>query len=73
MAGTVKTKYLIIGNSVGGIGAAEAIREVDRRGKITIISDEAYHTYSRPLIAEHLAEGRPLERIGPHPWQWIEA
>jgi len=24
-----KTRYLIIGNSAGGIGAAEAIREVD--------------------------------------------
>ena len=63
MARTVKTKYLIIGNSAGGIGAVEAIREVDRTGKLTIISDEGYPAYSRPLIAEHLAEGRPLEKM----------
>ena len=58
-----KTKYLIIGNSAGGIGAAEAIREVDKIGAITIISDEPYHVYSRPLISEYLAEKWPLERI----------
>ena len=44
-------KYLIIGNSAGGIGAVEAIRKVDTEGTIAIISDEEYHTYSRPLIS----------------------
>jgi NAD(P)H-nitrite reductase large subunit len=63
MARTEKTKYLIIGNSAGGIGAAEAIREADKDGAITIVSDEPYPAYSRPLIAEHLAEGYPLERM----------
>jgi NAD(P)H-nitrite reductase large subunit len=63
MARTEKTKYLIIGNSAGGIGAAEAIREVDKAGAITIISDEPYPAYSRPLISEHLSYGYPLERM----------
>ncbi|MDH5696537.1 MAG: FAD-dependent oxidoreductase, partial [Dehalococcoidia bacterium] len=63
MARKERTRYLIIGNSAGGIGAAEAIREVDKAGAITIISDEPYPTYSRPLISEYLAEGRPLERM----------
>jgi len=63
MAGAEKIKYLIIGNSAGGIGAAEAIRGVDRVGTLAIVSDEPYPTYSRPLISEHLAEGRPLERM----------
>ena len=60
---TTKAKYLIIGNSAGGIGAAEAIREVDRQGRLVIVSDEPYPAYSRPLIAEYLAERRPLERM----------
>jgi len=60
---TAKAKYLIIGNSAGGIGAAEAIREVDSQGTLAIVSDEPYPAYSRPLISEHLAEGRPLERM----------
>jgi NAD(P)H-nitrite reductase large subunit len=63
MAKADKIKYLIIGNSAGGIGAAEAIRELDRVGKIAIISDEPYPAYSRPLFSEHLFEGRPLERM----------
>ena len=58
-----KAKYLIIGNSAGGIGAAEAIREVDKVGPIIIISDEPYPAYSRPLISEYLAEGLPVERM----------
>ena len=54
MARTEKTKYLIIGNSAGGIGAAEAIRGVDGAGATTIISDESYLAYSRPMISEYL-------------------
>ena len=63
MARTEKTKYLVIGNSAGGIGAVEAIRGVDKTGAITIISDEPYPAYSRPLISEYLANGYPLERM----------
>ena len=49
--GKVETvKYLIIGNSAGGIGAAEGIREVDKVGTIAIISNKSYLAYSRPLI-----------------------
>ncbi len=69
----VKAKYLIIGNSAGGIGAAEAIREVDTAGPITIISDEPYPAYSRPLISEYLAEKCPLERMLYRPAGFYEA
>jgi NAD(P)H-nitrite reductase large subunit len=57
------TDYLIIGNSAGGIGAVEAIRELDRTGAIIIISDEPYPVYSRPLISEYLAAPGPIEKI----------
>jgi len=67
-----KIKYLIIGNSVGGIGAAEAIRELDKKGTMAIISDEPYPAYSRPLISEHLFEGRPLERMLYRPADFYE-
>lgn len=56
-------EYVIIGNSAGGIGAAEAIREVDQEGRITIVSDEPYPAYSRPAISEVLARERTVERI----------
>ncbi len=44
-------KYVIIGNSAAAIGTVQGIREVDKEGEITLISDEKYHTYSRPLIS----------------------
>ncbi len=59
----MRSKYLIIGNSAGGIAAAEAIREVDNAGSIIIISDEPYPAYSRPLISEYLAHRYPVERM----------
>jgi len=48
-------RYVIIGNSYAGVSAAEAIRENDTGGEITIISDERYSVYSRPLISYYLA------------------
>jgi NAD(P)H-nitrite reductase large subunit len=57
------TRYLIIGNSAGGIGAAEAIREIDREGQITMVSDEPYPCYSRPLISKYLSRERTLETM----------
>jgi len=59
----LKTKYLIIGNSAGGIGAAESIRGLDRENPITILSDEPYPAYSRPLISEYLSCERTLEEM----------
>lgn len=44
-------KYVIIGNSAAAIGTVQGIRQVDKTGQIVIISDENYHTYSRPLIS----------------------
>jgi NAD(P)H-nitrite reductase large subunit len=57
----MQTRYLIIGNSAGGIGAAEAIRQVDNEGVLTIVSEEPYPAYSRPLISKYLAKERTLE------------
>src|SRR5215510_12323625 len=53
-------KYVIIGNSAAGVGAVEGIRQVDKVGEITVISNEPYHTYSRPLIS-YLLLGKTTE------------
>jgi NADPH-dependent 2,4-dienoyl-CoA reductase/sulfur reductase-like enzyme len=34
--------YVILGNGVAGIHAAETIRQLDPNGKITMISDEVF-------------------------------
>lgn len=46
--------YVIIGNSTAAIGAVEGIRKYDKQTPVVIISDEPYHTYSRPLISYYL-------------------
>ena len=50
-------EYVIVGNSTAAIGAIEGIRETDKEGVITVISDEVHHTYSRPLIS-YLLQGK---------------
>jgi NAD(P)H-nitrite reductase large subunit len=45
------TKYVIIGNGIAGISAAETIRSLDPQSKITIISKEESPPYSRPMIS----------------------
>ena len=72
MTNDERVKYLIIGNSAGGIGAAEAIREIDKEGSMTIISDEPYPVYSRPLISEYLGDGYSLERMLYRPADFYE-
>jgi NAD(P)H-nitrite reductase large subunit len=58
-----RTKYLIVGNSAGGIGAVEAIRSIDGSGAITVISEEPYPAYSRPLISKLLTKERTIDEI----------
>jgi len=53
-------KYVIIGNSAAGIGAVEGIRQIDKHGEITVITNEIHHTYSRPLIS-YLLLGKVTE------------
>ena len=54
-------RYVIIGNSAAGIGAAEKIRQLDKTGEIIIVSNEPHHTYSRPLIS-YLLQGKTDEQ-----------
>ncbi len=53
-------RYLIIGNSAAGLNGAEAIRELDTDGEVTIVSEEDYPPYSRCLIP-YFMEGKVSE------------
>jgi NAD(P)H-nitrite reductase large subunit len=48
-------QYLIIGNSAAGLAAVEAIRRIDRKSKITVVSGEDHPSYCRCLISYYLA------------------
>ena len=55
--------YVIIGNSAAAIGGIEGIRSLDKDGKITVVSSEKYHTYSRPLISYLLCKKTTEEKM----------
>jgi len=57
------SKYVIVGASAAGIGAVEAIRDVDPTGTITIISDEHCPQYSRPMISDFVSGKATLEKM----------
>ena len=57
------SKYVIIGGSAGGIGAIEAIREVDPVGTLTVISEEKVPQYSRPMISEYVSKEATLDMM----------
>jgi NAD(P)H-nitrite reductase large subunit len=65
-------QYVIIGNSTAAVHCVEGIRSVDKEGKITIIADEAHHTYGRPLISYYLYGKTDLEHMKYRPNDWYE-
>jgi NAD(P)H-nitrite reductase large subunit len=48
-------RYVIIGGGVAGLGAIEGIRERDKTGEITLVTNEKHPPYSRPGISYWLS------------------
>ena len=56
--------YLIIGGSAAGMAAAQAIREKDPKGMITVLSEEPDMPYFRPMIPYIVTGKKKEENIG---------
>jgi len=56
-------KYVIVGASAAGIGAVEAIRDVDPAGSITVISEEQSPQYSRPMISDFVSGKATFQKM----------
>jgi NADPH-dependent 2,4-dienoyl-CoA reductase/sulfur reductase-like enzyme/pSer/pThr/pTyr-binding forkhead associated (FHA) protein len=52
--------YLIIGNGIAGVTAAEILRDEDSTADITVIADDPFPVYYRPALKDYLA-GRVRE------------
>lgn len=57
------THYLIVGSSIAGQAAAEAIRASDAHSLITLVSEEAHQFYSRPGLAYVLRGDIPEKQL----------
>ena len=66
--------YVIIGNGHAAIGVVEGIRTLDKdlSNKITIISAEKHHIYSRPIISYFLQGKTDLEKIKYRPDEFYD-
>ncbi|MEU1286056.1 FAD-dependent oxidoreductase [Kitasatospora sp. NPDC005856] len=62
---------VIVGASLGGAKAAEALREAGYRGGIVLIGEEHERPYERPPLSKGYLQGKtPREKIHVHPPQW---
>ncbi len=66
-----QSQYVIVGGSAAGMAAAQAIRETDPKGTITVLSEEPDRPYFRPLIpflvsGKKQADDMALEGSGPY-------
>ncbi|HYX49617.1 MAG TPA: FAD-dependent oxidoreductase, partial [Ktedonobacteraceae bacterium] len=49
------SSYLIIGNGIAGVTAAEILRNEDSAADITVIADDPFPVYYRPALKDYLA------------------
>ena len=49
-----KDRYVIIGNGAAGTAALETIIGKEPNARVTLISEEGFPFYSRPLITERM-------------------
>lgn len=66
-------RHVIIGNSAAGVYAAEAIRAVDSKCKITIISDEKSPCYSRCLLPYYISGELSQEELIVRDIEWYRS
>jgi len=60
----IPTRYVIAGGSAAGMAAAQAIRELDSLGGITVLSAEADPPYYRPLVPFIVDGRKTADEIG---------
>ncbi|MFF2122282.1 NAD(P)/FAD-dependent oxidoreductase [Kitasatospora sp. NPDC058184] len=62
---------VVVGASLGGAKAAEALREAGYRGGIVLIGEEHERPYERPPLSKGYLQGKtPRDKIYVHPPQW---
>jgi NADH oxidase (H2O2-forming) len=59
-----KTKqFVVVGNGIAGLSAAQVIRRLHKGARITIISEEPHPTYSACVLPDYFAGEIPREKV----------
>ncbi len=68
---TNRPSFVIVGASLAGAKAAQALREEGFDGRITLIGDEAHRPYERPPLSKDYMQGKSeREKVFVHPQGW---
>jgi len=67
-----KIDYLIIGNGITGLSAAQEIRKRDGKGKVMMISSEDMPTYYRVKLSHYISKTFERDALLVHDWKWYE-
>ncbi|WHE08482.1 FAD-dependent oxidoreductase [Thermoanaerobacterium thermosaccharolyticum] len=65
--------FVIIGNGIAALSAAESIRKNDKESKITMITREPYNTYFRMKLSHLLGHEYELEKLYVRPESWYKS
>ncbi len=65
-------KYVIVGNGIAGLRAADTIRSEDKLGSLLMVSEEPYLSYSRPLISYLIGGETELGKMFYYPQEWYD-
>lgn len=64
---STQLSYLIIGNGITGITAAEILRSHDPSSSITIVADDPFPVYYRPALKDYLGGKLNEEKLWARP------
>lgn len=67
-----KYNYVIVGNGIAGLRAADTIRQEDKKGTMLMISEEPYLSYSRPLISYLIGGETTFDKMFYYPQEWYD-
>jgi len=56
-------RFVVLGNGIAGVSAAQAMRRLDKEASITIISEEPHPTYSPCVLSDYLSGKISREKV----------
>src|SRR5947209_3885526 len=64
---TDRQSFLIVGNGIAGVTAAEILRTEDAAAEITVVADDPFPVYYRPALKDYLGGKIREEKLWARP------